>query len=81
MRLFGDVPAADPLIGDCPAKPEAENPAELAATIARLFALEAEALARRREEARQYAEDYLHAPTDARREAMIREILAPEGRT
>lgn len=71
---IGDIPEADPLIGDCPAKSRAEDAASLATVLADLSAWEGARLDARRAEARDYAERYLREPTESRVRRLIERI-------
>ena len=72
---IGDLPAADPLIGDCPAKSELASAEDLVATVAAICRLGQAELESRRAAAKRYAKDYLRAPGDAGIESIVAEIL------
>ena len=74
---IGDVPEADPLIGECPAKARASDAPGLASLLAELCALEGPRLEARREEARDYAERYLQEPTPARLQGLVAQLEGP----
>lgn len=73
---IGDVPAADPLIGDCPVKSGAADGAGLAALVDAVCRMSAPDLEARRSAAKRYAEEYLREPDAARIQAVVRAILA-----
>ncbi|MEW6690792.1 MAG: glycosyltransferase, partial [Pseudomonadota bacterium] len=73
---IGDVPPADPLIGNCPAKLSTSSAAELVAAVALVQSLGAAQLEARRDAARRYAESYLREPD---REAMAEIVEAIAG--
>ena len=72
---IGDVPAADPLIGDCPSKLSASDGTEFAAQVAAACGLGAPDLEARRGAAKRYAEAYLREPDSARVQAVVAAIL------
>lgn len=72
---IGDLPAGDPLIGDCPAKSGIESAQDLIAAVKSICAMRQEVLESRREAAMRYAEDYLRVPDKARIEAIVAEVL------
>jgi GT2 family glycosyltransferase len=72
---IGDVPAADPLIGECPAKESVSDAAALAAAVEKIRALPEAELRARREAARRYAGSYLRAPDPERIREIVAEIL------
>lgn len=72
---IGDIPAADPLIGDCPAKSSAANGAELASLVDGICRMPADELEARRAAARRYAKEYLREPDGERMRAVTAEIL------
>ena len=69
---IGDVPAADPLVGDCPGKRVVDSSAALSAAIQGIRAMPTNEIEAERSAARAYAEAYLREPTADR----IREIVA-----
>ena len=73
---IGDVPAADPLIGDCPAKSGAADGTGLAALVDAICRMSAPDLDARRGVAKRYAEEYLREPDAARMHVVVAAILA-----
>ena len=72
---IGDIPAADPLIGDCPAKAVATDGASLAAQVAAICRLDAPELERKRDAAKRYAEAYLRDPGENQVQGIVAAIL------
>jgi hypothetical protein len=77
---IGDLPAADPLIGECDAKSSVADGAGLAAAVDAACRLGAAELEAKRIAARRYAENYLREPDAPRVRTVVDTILAGEGR-
>lgn len=75
---IGDVPPADPLVGDCPGKRSADSGAALAFAIEALRGMPAGEIAAQRAAAKAYAEAYLREPTADRVRDITSAILGQE---
>jgi hypothetical protein len=75
---IGDVPPADPLVGDCPGKRAVESGPALASAIEALRAMPAGEMATQRAAAKAYAEAYLREPSSDRIRAIASAILGQE---
>ena len=77
----GDIPEADPLIGDCPGKLRAHDAGSLARILLETCAWEGARLEAQRAEARTYAERYLQEPTEARIRSVVERVTTPRNTT
>jgi len=75
---IGDVPDADPLVGDCPGKRAVDSGAALAAAMAGVSGLPAGEIEAQRAAAKAYAEAYLRDPTADRSREIEAAILGRE---
>lgn len=75
---IGDVPLADPLVGDCPGKRTVDSGAALAAAMAGVRGMPAGEMQAQRMAARAYAEAYLREPTVDRMREIESAILGRE---
>lgn len=75
---IGDVPVADPLVGDCPGKRAADSGAALAAAMAGICGMPAGEIEAQRAAAKDYAEAYLREPTADRGREIDATILGRE---
>lgn len=73
---IGDIPEADPLVGDCPVKARADGAASLARILGELGNLADARLEAQRAAARTYAERYLLEPTAPRVQSLVERIAA-----
>lgn len=75
---IGDVPPADPLVGDCPGKRVVESGAALAAAIEDVRGMSTPEIEAERAAAKDYAEAYLREPTADRSREITAAILGRE---
>jgi len=75
---IGDVPAGDPLVGDCPGKRAVDSGAALAAAMEGIGSMPEDEIEAQRAAAKAYAEAYLREPTAERMREVATAILGRE---